>query len=820
MIINGIIKSADLPVQKIPEKQKNLDWHIENLLYWENELYNDDSKRFNMYSNHDLYYHGIMSLNDINKITNPYKFEDVIPPKDLRNYPISYPRIQSLLGEEIQRFFTYKIFVTNRDSISKIEEDKKDIWLNTIKNIITEGITDEKVIAEKLDSIKEYLDYDYQDIKELSATELVKHFTLTLSFKRKASEMIENLILYGNGIFDVGVNNNSPYLTVEDPKNIYWIPSSVSRDIDDADVVLKEYYLPLSNIIDLYYEKLEKVDLEYLLELKENLSENRNWADYQYYTKKTDADGMKFIEPSSSLWVDDRLVAGNTFQGYINENGDVRVVELRFKSLKKVGKVTYYDEESGKEMTKWVDENYVADIYDNIEWKYINEAREITRLGESCFIEGKVRDLQFRKLDNKSYCSLGYVGSDMKTVFFDIIKDYQLLYNAYMYRTERAMIKSLGNIGTLDLAEIPDDWDVEMAMYYATELGWKVIDSFKESKKGASQGKIVGQNTGRSASMNLSQTDTINQNLQMLQYIENQMDIVCGIPPSRRGDIKSDQGLGTLEISQNKASNITESLFTIYDNIKIRAIERLLEAIKYCIRDNKNLSIQYISNELTSKVFTIDGELVNESDYGLVVADAKSDYNAIQTLKRASEIAMQTGMIGSVDLLNIFTTESTSDIRRKLQKSAKVKEQRDQERFNAEQEQAKQIEENKRQMLMLSLEDKEKDRELKRYEIDVQADTKIALAELGALGMSDADPSIIVDQADLSMKQRELTEYEYDNSENRKLKDKEIKSKSEIEKEKIRLKKEELKSKEKIEKLKSETAIKVAKSNKNKYDKK
>jgi hypothetical protein len=306
----------------------------------------------------------------------------------------------------------------------------------------------------------------------------------------------------------------------------------------------------------------------------------------------------------------------------------------------------------------------------------------------------------------------------------------------------------------------------------------------------------------------------------MLQYIENQMDIVCGIPPSRRGDIKSDQGLGTLEISQNKASNITESLFTIYDNIKIRAIERLLEAIKYCIRDNKNLSIQYISNELTSKVFTIDGELVNESDYGLVVADAKSDYNAIQTLKRASEIAMQTGMIGSVDLLDIFTTESTSDIRRKLQKSAKVKEQRDQERFNAEQEQAKQIEENKRQMLMLSLEDKEKDRELKRYEIDVQADTKIALAELGALGMSDADPSIIVDQADLSMKQRELTEYEYDNSENRKLKDKEIKSKSEIEKEKIRLKKEELKSKEKIEKLKSETAIKVAKSNKNKYDKK
>jgi hypothetical protein len=51
-------------------------------------------------------------------------------------------------------------------------------------------------------------------------------------------------------------------------------------------------------------------------------------------------------------------------------------------------------------------------------------------------------------------------------------------------------------------------------------------------------------------------------------------------------------------------------------------------------------------------------------------------------------------------------------------------------------------------------------------------------------------------------------------------KDKELKVKSDIEKQKIEVKKQEMQTKKEIEKIKADTALKIAKENKNKYDKK
>ena len=183
------------------------------------------------------------------------------------------------------------------------------------------------------------------------------------------------------------------------------------------------------------------------------------------------------------------------------------------------------------------------------------------------------------------------------------MKPYQYTCNAYMYRTELAMIKAIGKIGILDVAMIPDDWDMDMMMYFATTIGWFVTDSFKEGKKGAATGKLAGSTGGdRSNVINLEQTQIVAQNIQMMQHLEDEMDIVIGTPPARRGASSASDGLGTTQMVQQASANITESYYTIHDNIKKRTLERVLEVANYAIR-NKVESLQYFTSDMTSKIF-------------------------------------------------------------------------------------------------------------------------------------------------------------------------------------------------------------------------
>ena len=453
-------------------------------------------------------------------------------------------------------------------------------------------------------------------------------------------------------------------------------------------------------------------------------------------------------------------------------------------------------------------------------WLWINEVREITRIGEDIWVKYGPRKIQYRGMDNKSQCKLGYTGTYSEKALYDVMKEYQIKYSAYMYRTEQAMVKALGKIGVIDLAMIPDDWNVDMWMYYATVMGWAVVDSFKEGKVGQAQGKLAGGMANRADVINLEQGQFIQQNMFMLQHLEQQLDLVTGINLQRRGQIKADAGLGITQEAREASATVTESLFFVLDNIKGRTLENILEVAKYALR-NKSESIQYITSELTSKIFIVDGEMLNEAEYGLVIANAMQDVQAMQTLQRASEIALQTGEVDLIQLMDIFSTESPSVIKRKIQKS--VKEKQAQKAQQAEAEQLAQQAKLKTDLTLkqMEMEEKQKDRDLKIYEINTNNQTKIAVAEISALGFSeekDLDANGVPDvmeQADMALKQQKVTNDTFIKQQQIEQKKKEHSDKQSMEEKKLSLKEKELKIKQED----SENKVKIARMNRNKYSK-
>lgn len=65
-------------------------------------------------------------MSDVMLLLDPNNTEASYIPDTIQHFPIINSKLNVLAGEETKRKFGYKIVVTNFDSISEIEENKKN----------------------------------------------------------------------------------------------------------------------------------------------------------------------------------------------------------------------------------------------------------------------------------------------------------------------------------------------------------------------------------------------------------------------------------------------------------------------------------------------------------------------------------------------------------------------------------------------------------------------------------------------------------------------------------------------------------------------
>lgn len=180
--------------------------------------------------------------------------------------------------------------------------------------------------------------------------------------------------------------------------------------------------------------------------------------------------------------------------------GNIRVIRVYWKSLRKIKKVKSYDPMTGEEIFNFYPETYVLkkDMGEEEEIFWINEAWEGTKIGSDIYVNMRPRVIQYNRLSNPSRCHFGIVGSiyninDSRPFsLVDMMKPYNYLYDVIHDRLNKLIAKNWGKIITLDLAKVPERWDVEKWLYFAKTNNIAVVDSFKEGNKGAATGKLAG----------------------------------------------------------------------------------------------------------------------------------------------------------------------------------------------------------------------------------------------------------------------------------------------------------------------------------------
>jgi hypothetical protein len=740
------------PAQKKAFSQKTDKWYRECIDAAEHLAIFSDEKIRQSYANKKANYdlaNDVLDTSDIERVCNPFKIEGATFPAKMQNYPIANPKIDLLVGEESKRRFDWRVRVLNDDAIS----EKEDMIKQKISQLFIEKLQlqqlDENAVKAELQKLSKWRKYEAQDFRELAGTQILNHLWKEQELERKFNEGFQDALIASEEIYCVDVVANEPIMRKCNPLNIFTIRSGNSPYIEDSDIIIETGFYPPGWIIDNYYDVLSEKEVD---SISRGLKDNS---------------GSQFINigkrepslPSGIMMASDDLTKGHDFVNLDNMGfgssydyfGNIRLTRVVWKGLRKILEVTYFDED-GDEQKTIVDEGFPIKDFKDLGWSakplWISEWYEGTKIGSfsetesAIYVKMQPRPVQLRSMNNLSKCHPGYIGTvyninvSKGMSLMDRMKPYQYLYNAFMYRTELAFAKYKGPIYELDLAKVPEHWNIDDWMYYAEAMGWGVVDSFKEGNKGQSTGKLAGNfnTTGKVLDANVG--NYIQQNIQFLQYIEQQLGEIAGVTKQRQGQISSNELVGNTERAVTQSSHITEKWFKVHDNTKLRVLAVLLDTAKYAWR-NKNKKLQHIASDLATEVYNIEGEQLREIEFDIAVTNSSNDFELMNSMKQLAHAGIQNDKINFSQLMDIMTTDSISSIRRKIEESEEQSIERQQQAEQAQRDHEQQVAQMQQESAQMIEQMRIADREdLQVYELEKQArehENNITLEEMRIL---------------------------------------------------------------------------------------
>ena len=470
-------------------------------------------------------------------------------------------------------------------------------------------------------------------------------------------------------------------------------------------------------------------------------------------------------------------------------------------------KVKKYDLETGEPYYDYYPEDYQVNeaLGEEAEKQWINEAWEGTKIGQDIYINMRPRKIQYNRMSNPSRCHFGIIGSvynlNESRVYslVDMMKPFQYLYDAVHDRLNKAIATNMGKILKLDLAMIPDNWEIDKWMYFANVNKIAVVDSFKEGNVGAATGKLAGSmNNNTSGVIDAETGNYIQQHIALLEFIKNEMSKIVGITDQREGSVQASETVGGVQTSVRQSTYITERLFLIHDDVKKRVLEALLETAKIAMRGTSK-KYNFILDDYSRELVTIDGDQFSELDYGLVVDNSMNTLELTQKLDTLAQAALQNQTLSFSSIMKIFNSKSLAQIQRTIEIDEAEIQERQAQQAEAEQQMAQAQLEQQSQLEQAKL-------ELDKYKIDQDNQTKIQVATISALGFSedkDVNQNNVPDV--LEMNRLALDEMNVIETNN-------------LKREELRIKEREVETKAQTEKYKADKSLEVARENKNRYD--
>lgn len=798
--------NSAFPRQKLPLSKKGKKWQEDcvNYIIGEGNVTsggNSTSYYGELQTYYNLY-NSIFDEKDFKSITNPFKVEDGFPATP-HDFNIIRPKVDLLIGEETKRPLNFRVIRTSQEATSEMQEKEKQMILQYIEAAITARMSPEEAqqFQQQLQSgeimppeqIAKYMDKGYKDIVENTAYHSLTYLREKLDLDNEFIKGWKDGLISGREIYYVGVLNAEPYAERVNPICFSYDKSPDLDFIEDGSWCCRKMRMPITEVYDRYYDKLEEKDLDKLEEMIGS-TPGRNLGD----------------RSPVDMGIQLRIYDNPIFEG--SGKSLVNVWHCCWKSFKKIFYVTTTDD-AGQPQINIVDETYQPVGNEvSVEPDWIIEVWEGYRAGSDLYFGIQPIEYQHVSIDNPNsqklpYCGAIYSNTNSKPrSLVSILKPLQYMYIVLWYRLELAIARDKGKVVNMDITQIPKSMNISPAkwMHYLSSVGVNFINPYEEGWN------IPGREGGKPAQFNqitaldLTMSNVIAEYIQLMDKIEELAGTISGITQQREGAVSSSEMVGNVERSVVQSSHITEPLFWVHNQCKRRVLNMLLNTAKGAWEETGKQKLQYIFDNGERAFLDITPKFYYE-DMDVFVSDTSKDLENIQKLQQLIQPAMQNGA-SLLEAAEILTNDNFNIIKQKLKDMQTRQEQIQQQQQEAEAQQQQQLQqmqnESKQQELMLQ----EAQMDLQRYQIDQDNQTKIAVAQINAYRGTeelDQDQNGIQDPVEIgkrAIEQQKINQEAYN-------KRYEAKQKREIEDQKIQLEKDKMKHETELQSQKDKAAM-------------
>lgn len=715
-----------IPRQKLSITKKNKKWGEECV-----EAFIDLSSSGSSHSKQkdDLkilydYYNGVIDEADYNYVLKPYGKSRKNFPSEMRNYPIIKPIIDLLLGEKSKRPLNYTVTVQNSDAITLKEQQKSEEIAQNLRQRFLQEVQAMGVdVGANMDEIPtpkhiaDMFEMNYIDNRAVLGQQAMNYIFQEQEVYDKVQKAWFHYLVTGEAYTHRGVRNSEPFYEILNPLDVDYDLDPDLEFVEDGDWALVRKYVHASTVIDAYYDSLTE---QQILELEE--------------PRHSESD-------ISFLYANSANKDTNAFRNRL-----VEVINVYWKSRKKIGFLNYFDPETGEFEEVEVEDGFrmpaeIKELGGTLEFKWVNEVWEGTRIDGRFYVNINPILNQRMSLENPSKCKLPINGrrySDTNSKNISLVKlgiPYQLNYNIYKYRLELAIARSKDIIAQFDINMIPKKWDMDKFMYYVEGTGIAWVDYNKEG---------IQLNPQHQSVMDMS-IKTISQYITLLDSILVEWEKISGVSRQRQGEIGAYEGKASSQQAILQSSHITEDLFRKFERMEQRDFQALLDYSKEAWLSGKRG--MFVLPDGTTDFLDIDTFEYMESNFGLFVSDAGKDQEKLQNIKGLTQAMMQNGAKPG-DIAEMLDSDSFTQIKKNLKIADKA---------NAELEQAQQEAQQQMQQQQLEAQQIQLEAENLEREKDRQKDIEIALIAAESKDQTDVN-SLNLEKMiqDFELRKREL----------------------------------------------------------------
>ena len=556
--------------------------------------------------------------------------------------------------------------------------------------------------------------------------------------------------------------------------------------VEDHDMFARRMLLSYPQIIDMFDDVLTKEDRHFLeTYYAHNTKTGPTQLMYSKYFESYPDVCEKFTKEERELFkkqpVRIESVNNNLFE----------VWHVVWRGEARKGILTYVNE-VGLISTRVVDESYVLNTEQgdmSIEWAYEPQVYEGYRIGSrsTAIYPIKARAIAYERDGKLPYNGIMEVLPFMgKFSIIHLITPYQIMRNIFSYHREMVIAKNKMLILVIPKSLVTDN--AEETVYRMAAEGTLLVDDSEDT---------TAQKVANIRLLNAQMGDYIAQITQLMEATKQEAWDTVDMNAQRYGDIAQSAGAATTQEAVARSSMGSVIITQVFDEMRKRDYQRDIDFAKLAFIDG--LETSYFDEEGKRRYISLDVNSFVYSDYGIHVENSGKSQDKIRELKQWAFSAAQNGDLDMA--LAAITGDNIAQIKATIEKFNEIKRQHEE------------------QMKQVDAQLKEEEIQNKLREIAAKGQQDKELEDLKfqhemALKYIDVDMSMLGTQGnEAEQAKNRLAAISEDN-------------KSRIEQQKIDLQRQQMQSEiynraadraVKMEDIKSKERI--AKTNKNKYDK-